>query len=275
MDSFYVELSSNASYFNNTCAEFKNKIDLVQKLEGDWEVGIAEISYTKSWYNVRYNCTLGLEKMHKPFVPFFSLASTIGYVPVDKRIGVLRAGYYSSVSMIVNEINLELRGYDNANIDYLPKFYFDDAVTQLVSIKPGKNHDEEYILPYLSPELSEMLGFIKYDIQNTKYNQFNVILAERPADLTNGIRTMFIYSNLVMPQYIGDFRAKLLRTVEIPNNSKFGDQVVLNYDNIHYVPIMTNDFNEIEISIKDDMNENIRFTFGRTRIKLHFRKCNG
>lgn len=274
MDSFYIELSSNASYYSNTCSNFKNQIKLLHSLEGNWEFGIAEISYTKSWYNLRYHCTLGLEKMHQQFVPFFSLANTIGYVPMETRIGTVRRGYYDTIQMLIQEIVIELEAWRDDKTDYMPKFYF-DKVTKIISIKPGQDKEKNFILPALTEELSAMLGFDEYNISKPKYNQYNYMVGDRPADLTNGIRSLFVYCNLGIPQYIGDVRTKLLRTVEIPNNVRYGEQVVIKYDTPHYIPLITNDFEEIEINIKDDMNEDIKFKFGRTLIKLHLRKING
>ena len=65
---------------------------------------------------------------------------------------------------------------------------------------------------------------------------------------------------------------QLLRSVEIPPHAQFGDKITLNYEKPHYIPILCNDFDEIEINISDDINQLIRFTFGRTRIKLHFKQ---
>ena len=99
-------------------------------------------------------------------------------------------------------------------------------------------------------------------------------VAERPADITAGIHTLYVYCDIVQPQYIGDTRVKLLRSVEVPSERKFGDTVVLSYSDPHYIPVLVNEFDSIEIHIKDDSTRDIPFMYGRTKIKLHFRRQN-
>ncbi len=59
MFSFYVDLTSNTTD-DDTVANFKNKIQLLEPLYGKWEVALAEISYTKSWKNVRNGFKINL-----------------------------------------------------------------------------------------------------------------------------------------------------------------------------------------------------------------------
>ncbi len=62
-NSFYITLPSNvkSEFFENTVANFKTKLAKRIELEGEWEVGLAAISYTYSWYNLSKN---GLVDLH-------------------------------------------------------------------------------------------------------------------------------------------------------------------------------------------------------------------
>ena len=273
MSSFYVELSSNSSYQYNTVSNFQNKVQLLHPLEGNWEVGMSEISYTKSWKNLIRNCELNIDTMFEDFQPFISRQSAFGYIPVkdEERHGIVRSGYYESIERLCEEILNEMKPFEKY-FSSLPEFIYDD-VKKLIAIKPGINKENKPTLPRLNRELAQLLGFDFYSIKHPSYNKQNLVLGNRPADITAGINTLYVYCNIVEPQYIGDTRAKLLKTVEIPNDSKYGDQVVIKYENPHYVPVLINDFENIEIDIKDDTNSPIRFMFGRTRVKLHFRPC--
>ena len=55
----YVTLASNVktvpSFGKNTIAEFRTKLGRIVSLEGDWVVGLSEITYSKSWYTVLYS----------------------------------------------------------------------------------------------------------------------------------------------------------------------------------------------------------------------------
>ncbi|KAJ8042584.1 hypothetical protein HOLleu_09369 [Holothuria leucospilota] len=53
--SFYVTLPSNSSpevYPDNTLTHFRVKLPQPITLEGQWEVGLAEIVYPHQWYNL-------------------------------------------------------------------------------------------------------------------------------------------------------------------------------------------------------------------------------
>ena len=53
---FYVTLPSNSSveYFpDNKTSNFVTKLSRTLQLDGEWEVGLAEIVYPHSWYNIR------------------------------------------------------------------------------------------------------------------------------------------------------------------------------------------------------------------------------
>ena len=53
---FYVMLPSNSSmqYFpDNETSNFVTKLPRTLQLDGEWEVGLAEIDYPHTWYNIR------------------------------------------------------------------------------------------------------------------------------------------------------------------------------------------------------------------------------
>ena len=53
---FYVTFPSNSSmqYFpDNKTSDFVTKLSRTLQLDGEWEVGLAEIDYPHTWYNIR------------------------------------------------------------------------------------------------------------------------------------------------------------------------------------------------------------------------------
>ena len=52
---FYVTLPSNSSmeYFPDKTSNFVTKLSRTLQLDGEWEVGLAEIDYPHTWYNIR------------------------------------------------------------------------------------------------------------------------------------------------------------------------------------------------------------------------------
>jgi hypothetical protein len=124
----------------------------------------------------------------------------------------------------------------------------------------------------LSEDIHDILGFMHYNPINFSYPMS--IKSDRPAQLNAGLNAIYVYCDIIEPQYIGDTRARLLRTVEIPDEAKFGSTIDIKYDSPHYVPIIINDFDHIEIDLKDDTGDTIPFLYGRSRVKLHIRKRN-
>ena len=96
--------------------------------------------------------------------------------------------------------------------------------------------------------------------------------SKRPIELNAGCQSLFVYSNIVKQSIVGNLFTPILRLVEVPTQSRFGDQVVIPYASPHYKPVSVNKFDIIEIEIKDDTNTKIPFEFGRVIVKLHFRK---
>jgi hypothetical protein len=116
----------------------------------------------------------------------------------------------------------------------------------------------------LSNKLQYMLGFensgIYEETETAKYIH----------DLRGGFYSLFVYCSLVEPQIVGNVTAPLLRNVHI--EGKNGDIVEKIFTTPHYVPVNSKEVNHIEIDIKDDNNQSIPFQFGKTVVKLHFRK---
>ena len=273
---FFVELMSNATGFkDNTVGNFKNKISLMRPLEGSWEVALVEISYPKSWKNLLNDMPICLT--NDTF-----LASVVDknnsinfYAPANDGVncGYVKSGFYVTVENLIDEIEKQMSSLKDEFILKLPKFTYDN-ITKLVTIDPGKHTSNYLLLPRLSQEVSEMLGFDNYSTVNPDYNKYLKMVAHRPADITAGLHTLYVYADLVEPQYIGDTRAKLLRSVEVPPEKKDGEQCIIRYSNPHYVSLLVNEFEYIEIDIKDDTNRRVPFTHGRSRIKLHFKPRN-
>ncbi len=88
------------------------------------------------------------------------------------------------------------------------------------------------------------------------------------------IKSLFVYCNIIKPNIVSDTEVPLIRRVEIPSDKKFGQTVEINYSLPEYYPLVTHEFQSIEIDIKDDTNKRIEFAFGRVSIALRFRKKN-
>ena len=68
---------------------------------------------------------------------------------------------------------------------------------------------------------------------------------------------IYIYSDICSYLYVGDTYAPLLNIVAVPSNVKFGDDVDINYSSPHYITIISNVLETMEINLKSDLRKRI------------------
>jgi uncharacterized protein YccT (UPF0319 family) len=90
--------------------------------------------------------------------------------------------------------------------------------------------------------------------------------------MLNVIKSLYVYSDIVDHQYIGDESAPLLRFVAVEEQKDVYIDCV--YDSPHYVPVIRNSIETIEIDIRSNYGEKIKFQSGHVLVKLHFRRKN-
>jgi len=117
-----------------------------------------------------------------------------------------------------------------------------------------------------SPVITEIEMSVLRIFKTMKYT------GERSAELNAGFHSLFVYSDIIEHNFVGDSFAQLLRIVEVPNKAHFGEQIVKSYDTPHYIPLQTSSFDTIQLDVKDDTGQNVPFEFGRVIVKLIFKK---
>lgn len=275
MESFYVTLPSNVKgRSNNKIGSYITYLPSPLTLGSDWKVGLCNIQYTNSWFNLRdFNEIRIVEKEH-PAVRI-------------NRFAALPPGRYSSIADLIDEINRRVK---EMKLDKREPSLRFNPYSQRVQMRYGLSKRGEFTEIRFSRELELLLGvgdgFYSRDAESVSYFPESVMensvlvpvinLTDEYQesrgcyDITAGIRSLFIYSDVVDFSIVGDVRAQLLRVAEIPPSSAFGDQVVLTYERPYYMPLSANEIRTIEIEIKDDAGSLINFEFGRVEITLHF-----
>lgn len=241
----------------NRIGNFVTRLPSKPELDGDWVVGLCEIQYTNSWYNLKKINTVSLVKFN------------------DKESNVaqpyfLPPGRYTELKPVLREVS----GTSSAKCVTCPKLDY-NPFSHRVIMRMGKGEtptDKSYdVMFHYSEELSQLLGL--YDGQVYGMDKDGEYLeGASPYDLTGGINNLYIYSDVVDYSTVGDVKAQLLRTVKIPNEIKFGDAVDITYEKPYYIPVASREIGTIEIDIKDDSGEPINFMFGRVQVILHFVK---
>lgn len=127
--------------------------------------------------------------------------------------------------------------------------------------------DDKGVEVRLSPELARILGF-------DHIQQDDIALvhhARYPPDLQKSLPVhMYIYSDIVEPQLVGDTVAPLLRIINT-NIKEYGASNVHIFENPHYVPVQRKQFDQIIIDLRDSTGNPLPFQYGSVCVKLHFR----
>ena len=197
---FYMTLPSNSSmafFPNNTLTEYKVKLPFHVDLTGNWEVGLASITFPHTWYNIR-------DDDQRFYLDDGDGSFTVVLLP---------EGYYTSISEIVDTLN---------------KTITDEGVKG-ISLKLNKRSQKVTVVLGSGKKLSfenrlgVILGFGS-DIILTK-----TTTAPQVCDLNNSLQSLYVYLNIVEARIVGEIQANLLQIV--PAQGKDGDIITVNYDN--------------------------------------------
>ncbi|GIX81302.1 uncharacterized transposon-derived protein F54H12.3 [Caerostris darwini] len=202
-------------------------------LDGKWEVGLAEIIYPHTWYNVNETNNM------------------FGFDLGDGKLNTrkLSPGSYETIPDILKAMALTSHE-GKINFKFNPH-------TKRVKIKTT---DGAKVI--LEKGLCSMLGFQPQVIENIKESSFT-------ADPHTEFPIFYVYSDIVQPVVVGHVEAPLLRVVRISGND--GDVINVLYDRPHYVPVIRQSFQTIEIEIRLNSGNLVPFERGKVIIVLHFR----
>ena len=90
-------------------------------------------------------------------------------------------------------------------------------------------------------------------------------------DLRRGVESLYVYSSIVEPRFVGDKFAPLLRIV--PITGRHGEMVTARFDHVQYIPVLSREFGSVETEIRDDTGRQVPFERGKVTVTLHFRRC--
>lgn len=238
-------------YFpNNTLTTYTTRLHQPQDLKGSWEVGLAEIQYPHSWFNVSEN-ELWLEMT-------VGGPTNVASTEFDPGATVklhLKPGYYSNVINILEYIWGAKGMVSHGDMFRIAMDNIDQRVT--LTVMTG-------LRLQLSPKLSKLLGF-----ESTHYSE-GKHTGRYMADVHQGFYSIYVYCPLVEPQIVGDSRVPLVRIVPIDGTP--GHVISKEFQPIHYIKLQRRQFQEIEIMLRDDTGKPIHFERGKVVITLHFRR---
>jgi hypothetical protein len=250
---FYVTLPSDSSvgyYPNNTIARFVTKLPERIRLEGDYEMGLAEIIYPHTWYNFdnedeRY--WIGAAPKKGEFFPKI----------------IVQSGYYEDGSVLADSLNREChRTFEDMDV----KFSYSETIGRFsLSVHSPGSH-----LFVMSEDLQRYLGFELKTLSFAVDKQSYGMMAERAFDANRGLHLIYVYCDAAAHAIVGDTKTPLLRVCNVAG--KHGDVVRHTYDQPHYAPVGRREFDTIEIAINNEIGKPMPFEYGKSVVILHFRR---
>lgn len=281
----YVTLLSNSKndYFINSADHFKVKLPQALKFDKKWKVGLCEIHYNKTWFNIPERQNFKIILYSHPKNEEFNCQLPEGHYSIEKLCQALNIIMRSSMkaglmppkvqySHAIDKVVI-ISGVDSGrqifikfsedlyNILGIDKNKYEKRMNELLNLYYSKTEELRKLF-----KNDELIFYLK-DPGDVKYT------AEKTFDITGGYHSFYLYTDIIKPTFVGDSFSPLMKIVEIPSNVEFGEKISIKYPNIQYFPLENNEIEAIEIKIADDLGKQIKFVGqSLTIVKLHFVK---
>lgn len=253
MDSeFYLTLPSNSSilyYPNNTTTKFSTHLPQQITLKGVWQVALVEFHYPCTFQNVREGANT---------VYIYTHHEDEDESKYEIHASVLKSGTYYNAESLINLLNTDTTIAKYYQFEYNMENGFCKVASSTSLAKNVTNFE-------LPRGITLQLGMDLESKLPTMTRPCNVRLG-LPAEL-------YVYCDVIEPQLIGDTMAPLLRIVSVDKASYiYGDQKTCIFFQPHYVRVLVNQFDNIEVDIRIESGAAVPFQFGTSLVKLHFRR---
>lgn len=293
----YVDVLSNAStdlYKDNHGASFTNKLIVPQYLPENAYVGLSEISYNNSFYNItkegnRISIFDWLKKIPKKTAENPKDIDVYGEL-IEIEI---KEGYYNTPEKFCEMLNKAIQTSGSKWMENLTIFSYNE-----INQKFGYDVSNMWLTIFLTGDLIHMIGIER---QQATSNQSVLIGKSKQAptyeyggatrtlikpdwkweaaEEVKGsmmnvyqlvmVQTLCVYCNIIESQKTGDSYSDIIRLVSIKDD-KPGKQVVEHFDNPFYLKVNARFIPSITIWIRDMYGNEIDFKRGTVRVKLHF-----
>jgi len=263
MSHFYLTLPSNSSmqyYRNNTATKYTTKLSQMMELDGNWEVGLVEITCPGKLVNVeKRECGVRVQYRRPSLISSSSSSSPSSQQTYWLN---LREGQYRDIYDIVRATNelLVTQGGSDRLVQSAILRYIESVGRVEIRVKNG------FRIKFNSA-LARRLGFSSTAI----YTNWATGLTPEPEGIN--VRSLYVYCDLLEPVPVGDVKVPLLRIVNT-------DETTKDYSNMHrimkrvlFVPVQKKHFDTVEIQILDDAGNVVPFENGKSIVVLEFRRA--
>ena len=286
---FQITLPSNSSneiFPDNKPNSFKTNLAFPLELDGDWEVAIIDIQYPHNWNNVLEGELITFiegcydESGRVTSGPLFDLVQqNIRKTKDFKSARVwhvsIQPGYYQSVKDIGERIVQKSKvEYSRSRVSVDPPeepigcqldYHFDPVHQQSTFECPRT------IMCFEKTDtLLQKMGF-KPVGETDRYFFFPLTVRSTMPTYMESFTSLYVYSDIILPQLVGDAYVKLMGVVPIIGN--FGQTSHWGFNPPYYLPISRGYISSIEIELRTDTGDLLPVRSGKVVCRLHFRKC--
>ena len=238
---FYLTAPSNASYktyTDNTQSSFKIRTAKVIDLSR-YAVALTEIQYPKSWLNVT------------------DAAFEVYHANADKQTVRLLAGRYVSIEQLVEAFQKQI---ENLKLASAIIVHWDR-----VRMKTSISIRASGMSLSITRQFGQILGFESFHFST------GLATSQHHADIDEGMSAIYVYTNIVQNQLVGDSLVPLLRVVPIrgQDGELYRSEEFLHP---HYLPTVKETTSELQFDLRRDDGTPISFQTGKVVLTLHFRK---
>ena len=302
---FQLTLPSNASITfspDTKPVNYTTTLPSPISLEGEWEVALIDIQYPHNWMNITKDVylLLLLEPKNKTKEFRDALSTKLfkyrtkydeniieerkqlwGNTKVDNNeVELLYArlpkGYYANVGELITTLNEEIQD----SIGGPASFTVEKEQTKELSLLYRYNPIERSVQVFQtgmvgSPEVVCLDKQVKSILSqaNPKLPDKTQLLT-REKLLLNTIPSIYIYTDIIKYQYVGDVKVPLLGV--LPVQGLDGEQQYWSFNPPYYIPVAMSTLSSVNIHLADVKGDEIPF-FGDGKVvaRLHFRRVRG
>jgi hypothetical protein len=243
-EQFVVTLPSNAQQ-GNTSDRFRTQLPSALRFDDDWEVALYTIVYPRTWQNVPSNNLITI------------VTTAEDGVTQEIRYESIPGAHYDNIDLLVRTLVRQINPESNPKLPSLRYHSTERKVYFLVPNGASLQFDAE---------LSALLGLQDGQIVDTPRTGGSTV--STAVDVT----AIYVYSNIVQPQIVGNSYSSLLQIVPVQGN--FGDIVQYSPPKLLYLPLRSNVINSIELHLARSSAEPINFQTGHVIAQLHFQRRN-
>lgn len=302
--------SSMETYPDNKPQSFKTKLQKPLEFHGEWEVALVDLTYPHNWFNLRENPIISFLEGSSDesadlksgiWLDIFNSAAptTMKAKSVYRWPVRIKQGYYSNPGDLIDtfqelsskkysdwklirkqvdagrlsranpndmQLKAEMDKLENTRQAPCPIIFRYNKIHNSISIE-GEN--VVMVIEKNNQEILNALGIQPENENNMFTYQYLPIYNKKPPYL-HPWTSIYIYSDIIEPQMVGDSLVKLLNTCPIMGQN--GEYSHWNFNPLHFIPLSRGYINTIAIELKTDTGEFLPITSGKVVCRLRFRE---